>query len=236
MSSPDPTSGVANILSKMNELLAQKEYELFRVYINFFDCDDDDYIARHMSSVVNTIVLDDEISRAEDILMNKKSRDTKVVFFEPKPSAIIIGCHDYAALDGQGRNKLIAKLISDIRVFSQSEAIDQLTLFFLGTENEFLATSNRFNSDISTHPELSQMQLAVHHIYSVDQLVIDEKKHWGTISFFGLEQEALNQLQKMSDVLRLDRIIPVGQALLFNYVQNGYSLFDVFSKKVYLSR
>jgi hypothetical protein len=236
MSIPAPSSGTAKILSKVNELLAQKEFELFRIYINVFDCDDDDYIARHMSSVVNTIVLDDEISRTEDGLMNKKSRDTKVVFFEPKPSAIIIGCRDYTALDDQNRNKLISKLVSDIRIFSQSETIDPLTVFFLGAENEFQITNGRFRSDLSSNPDLSQTQILVHHIDSVDHLAIDEKKHWGTISFFGLELEALNQLQKMSDVLRLDRIIPVGQALLFNYVQNGYSLFDVFSKKVYLSR
>jgi hypothetical protein len=80
MSIPAPSSGTAKILSKVNELLAQKEFELFRIYINVFDCDDDDYIARHMSSVVNTIVLDDEISRTEDGLMNKNPEIPKWCF------------------------------------------------------------------------------------------------------------------------------------------------------------
>ena len=57
-----------------------------------------------------------------------------------------------------------------------------------------------------------------------------------TICFFGLEEEELESLYDLSNGEGIDRIVPLGQALIFNYIWDGYNLFDELSKKVYLGR
>lgn len=57
-----------------------------------------------------------------------------------------------------------------------------------------------------------------------------------TICFYGLEENELALLYDLSNGEGIDRIVPLGNALIFNYIWDGYNLFDELSKKVFLGR
>jgi hypothetical protein len=73
-------------------------------------------------------------------------------------------------------------------------------------------------------------------VESVAQLQKLRKPKVQTICFFGLEEQELEQLFDLSNGEGIDRIVPLGNALIFNYIWDGYNLFDELSKKVYLGR
>ena len=53
-----------------------------------------------------------------------------------------------------------------------------------------------------------------------------------TISYFGLNETQINHLKNIANGESIDRIVPLGKALDFNYIWDGYNLFDELSKKV----
>jgi hypothetical protein len=55
-----------------------------------------------------------------------------------------------------------------------------------------------------------------------------------TVSYFGLSAAGIHQLQELSNGEGIDRIVPIGTALDFYYLWDGYNLFDELSKKVYI--
>jgi hypothetical protein len=55
-----------------------------------------------------------------------------------------------------------------------------------------------------------------------------------TISYYGLSEADKNFLFDLSNGEGIDRIVPLGEALNFNYIWDGYNLFDELSKKVYI--
>jgi hypothetical protein len=55
-----------------------------------------------------------------------------------------------------------------------------------------------------------------------------------TICYFGLTKNDLQILIDLSNGEGIDRIVPLGQALNFNYIWDGYNLFDELSKKVFI--
>jgi len=73
-------------------------------------------------------------------------------------------------------------------------------------------------------------------IESVAQLHQLRKPKVQTICFFGLEENELELLYDLSNGEGIDRIVPLGNALIFNYIWDGYNLFDELSKKVFLGR
>lgn len=55
-----------------------------------------------------------------------------------------------------------------------------------------------------------------------------------TISYFGLTPSNLQKLKELSNGEGIDRIVPIGSALEFYYLWDGYNLFDELCKKVYI--
>lgn len=55
-----------------------------------------------------------------------------------------------------------------------------------------------------------------------------------TISYFGLSEKELQELKHLSDGEGLDRVVPLGNALDFNYIWDGYNLLEELSRKVYI--
>lgn len=55
-----------------------------------------------------------------------------------------------------------------------------------------------------------------------------------TICYWGLNDNDLIQLKSLANGEGIDRIVPLGEALKFNYIWDGYNLFDELSKKVYV--
>ncbi len=57
-----------------------------------------------------------------------------------------------------------------------------------------------------------------------------------TVCYFGLSKNDLQILIDLSNGEGIDRIVPLGQALNFNYIWDGYNLFDELSKKVFIKK
>ncbi|MDX2281782.1 MAG: acyl-CoA reductase [Saprospiraceae bacterium] len=53
-----------------------------------------------------------------------------------------------------------------------------------------------------------------------------------TITYFGLTENEKQQLIELANGEGIDRIVPLGQALTFDYIWDGYQLFDELSKKI----
>jgi hypothetical protein len=54
-----------------------------------------------------------------------------------------------------------------------------------------------------------------------------------TITYFGLSETELGELKNLANDEGIDRIVPLGMALTFNYIWDGYNLLDELSRKVY---
>jgi hypothetical protein len=55
-----------------------------------------------------------------------------------------------------------------------------------------------------------------------------------TLSYFGLPQDEMDGLKELCRAEGVDRIVPVGNALDFHYIWDGYNLLEQLSRKVYL--
>jgi hypothetical protein len=54
-----------------------------------------------------------------------------------------------------------------------------------------------------------------------------------TVSYFGLNETSMEMLKTLSKAEGIDRIVPLGTALNFNYIWDGYNLLEELSRKVY---
>jgi hypothetical protein len=52
-----------------------------------------------------------------------------------------------------------------------------------------------------------------------------------TLSYFGFSSQEINQIAEISYSLGIDRIVPVGNALNFDYIWDGYNLLDELCNK-----
>jgi len=71
-------------------------------------------------------------------------------------------------------------------------------------------------------------------IINTSQLVNLHNPKIQTICYWGLKDSDLIELKKLANGEGIDRIVPLGEALNFNYIWDGYNLFDELSKKVYV--
>jgi len=55
-----------------------------------------------------------------------------------------------------------------------------------------------------------------------------------TIAYFGLNGSQLNSLKEMAQGEGIDRIVPIGNALDFHYIWDGYNLLESLSRKVFI--
>jgi len=53
-----------------------------------------------------------------------------------------------------------------------------------------------------------------------------------TIGYFGFDFESIKKLFHNKNILSIDRIVPIGQALNFNSLWDGYDLFSEFTKRL----
>lgn len=77
----------------------------------------------------------------------------------------------------------------------------------------------------------------IFNVYSISD--VDKLKEYiipklQTISYFGLDSDNFQRLQDLSNGEGVDRIVPIGSALEFYYLWDGYNLFDELSKKVFI--
>ncbi len=71
---------------------------------------------------------------------------------------------------------------------------------------------------------------------AIDDLLPFVSNKLQTVSYYGLDDAALDALVVLSRGEGIDRIVPLGHALDFNYIWDGYNLLEELSRKVYLKR
>jgi len=55
-----------------------------------------------------------------------------------------------------------------------------------------------------------------------------------TLTVFGIAPAALREAARLFNGRGIDRIVPVGQALAFHHVWDGYDLFQQFTRRVHV--
>ena len=71
----------------------------------------------------------------------------------------------------------------------------------------------------------------IKHITDLKEISSDVSEATQTLTYFGLEKRDLAELHTLFSGKRVDRIVPVGQALAFDYVWDGMNLFDELTRK-----
>ena len=71
-------------------------------------------------------------------------------------------------------------------------------------------------------------------LYKLADLSLFAKAKDQTLTYFGFEKEELKNLVRTLRGKAIDRIVPVGQALDFTTVWDGYDLFGEFTRRINL--
>lgn len=72
-------------------------------------------------------------------------------------------------------------------------------------------------------------------IENIGQLQTLQQSKLQTITHYGLNQMQLTELATLANGEGIDRIVPLGTALSFSFIWDGYNLFDELSKKLYIA-
>jgi hypothetical protein len=70
---------------------------------------------------------------------------------------------------------------------------------------------------------------------SLDEIVPHVQKRDQTMAYFGFSTEQLHKLVNDLQGRGLDRLVPIGDALSFSAIWDGYDLVESFSRKVTIS-
>lgn len=70
-------------------------------------------------------------------------------------------------------------------------------------------------------------------ITHINELSRLKKAKVQTVSYFGLSEKEKQSLLGLANGEGIDRIVPLGTALNFHYIWDGYNLFDELSKKIF---
>jgi len=108
-------------------------------------------------------------------------------------------------------------------------------------DNKFVVEGNNFATFILRNADVPLLDHTcgggVFNVYSIQKA--SELKAYvipklQTVSYFGLSASDFQELQNLSNGEGIDRIVPIGTALEFYYLWDGYNLFDELSKKVFI--
>lgn len=128
---------------------------------------------------------------------------------------------DLASISSLKLNRMVDDAIEDV-IVSQS-GNNYIKFLELNT-----------NVDESTLHGCGGGYFYVRNIISTTSLINLHTPKVQTVSYFGLKESDLEALFQLSNGEGIDRIVPLGQALNFNYIWDGYNLFDELSKKVFV--
>ncbi|TDE51283.1 acyl-CoA reductase [Flavobacterium sp. GT3P67] len=113
------------------------------------------------------------------------------------------------------------------------DAIEDVIIAQIG-DNYIKFLELNTNIDESTLHGCGGGYFYIRNIESTTSLVNLHTPKVQTVSYYGLKESDLKALCQLSNGEGIDRIVPLGQALHFNYIWDGYNLFDELSKKVFI--
>jgi hypothetical protein len=150
-----------------------------------------------------------------------------------------------------GYQNCLQQMQADLSVYveerynTEIEALASLKLNQLVDDSISGIAARKYGNNYCTFVALKEQQPAeMHHscgggyfyanrISSVEDMqgIVNTKLQ--TISYFGLDEAELDRLKQMANNEGIDRIVPLGMALNFNYIWDGYNLLDELSRKVF---
>jgi hypothetical protein len=156
---------------------------------------------------------------------SKKDYDTCIIKFQ-KETAEYLNTHyknDIASLASLKLNRMVDDAIDNILISQTGD--NYLKLIELNSE-----------TDESKLHGCGGGYFYIKHIVSAKELCSLHHPKVQTVCYFGLSNDDLQILIDLSNGEGVDRIVPLGQALNFNYIWDGYNLFDELSKKVFIKK
>lgn len=134
-------------------------------------------------------------------------------------------------------NDLAAKGSKDIARLNNHLVTSQLTRAKRGTMRP-LILKNICAQLIASPEEILHQHHLGHGMYFIAQLNnLEALGEWvdaklQTLSYWGVDKTSLLKLLALSSITGIDRLVPVGQALDFNIVWDGFDLFSHLSRKI----
>jgi hypothetical protein len=112
---------------------------------------------------------------------------------------------------------------------ANNDVLDNLTDAVLRDSNYIYFTA--FNGDLLTLDTCGTGYFYYRHINKLEELYpfIFEKVQ--TLSYFGLSEDDISELKINTTCKGVDRIVPIGKSLAFDYIWDGYNIIDELIKK-----
>lgn len=156
---------------------------------------------------------------------SKKDYDTCIIKFQKEMSEFLHSHYenDIASLASLKLNRMVDDAIDNIMISQTGD--NYLKLIELNSE-----------IDESILHGCGGGYFYIKHIVSAKELSSLNNPKVQTVCYFGLNNEDLQILIDLSNGEGIDRIVPLGQALNFTYIWDGYNLFDELSKKVFIKK
>ena len=281
------TATVEFIVNCINELVQQKEYELFKGYIKIVTYDHSDEINRLFSEKADGRIIwggDNTVNYFKNI---KAKIRTKDIVFPNRISYALFKADNYFILSGEDKIKLAKSFFNDAYVFDQKGCSSPQMIYVMGKQkkkeafledfydklksyttslykeetkglstfklnalvNDVLTTEvvdveRESNSiyfvEIEKQGKLPIMNCGggyfyVKHIDGLHEFASDMETRSQTLTYFGLSKKELGELDELLCGRGIDRIVPVGQALSFYYLWDGYNLIEELSRKRFIA-
>lgn len=107
------------------------------------------------------------------------------------------------------------------------DAIEQNIESFIGSDNQLVFAKSKSH----VLPSCGGGYFYLHFIENLKEIQGFINKKTQTISYFGLSEKDIKHLKSITYGLGADRIVPIGKALDFDYIWDGYNLLEALSIK-----
>ncbi|MEO6831599.1 MAG: acyl-CoA reductase [Chitinophagaceae bacterium] len=141
---------------------------------------------------------------------------------------------------GRMLSKLVAEQyqtdVSSLASLKLNQAVDD------ALDNKLLSTSGDNYSFFATLEQGTTLEelhtcgggyFYIHKVESIADIQTERNNKVQTLAHFGFKEKELEQLKSLAHGQGIDRIVPIGAALDFSYLWDGYNLIDALSKKVF---
>ena len=124
---------VLNLFDKLNKLMLEQEFGLFKSYINIIRYDHNDEINNFLSLSCNARLIWGGDKTIETFQSFKKSARTKDIVFSDRISLMILDSESVLSCRGKAFDKLMQDFFNDGYTFDQKGCSSPQTIYFLGS-------------------------------------------------------------------------------------------------------
>jgi hypothetical protein len=139
---------VHGLFEKLNLLMATKEFELFKDYINIVSYDHNEEISNYLSTVSNARLIWGGDSTINIFQSFKKSARTKDIVFADRISMMILNSESILSSNGKSWDEFLYNFYNDAYTFDQMGCSSPQTIFFLGTAKSCIEARKKMCKDL----------------------------------------------------------------------------------------